>query len=115
MSARALGSRQNLQCPRQQVVLCVKCLYRAFEREWVSPFTTPQQQRKSDRLAVGVGKLLVCGIRKKQLPPVPRKLCKRRSRIFERVRHIVAQHAAKRCQQRGKALEINLAPAIREE
>ena len=105
--------RQNLQCPRQQIVLRVKGAYRALKRERIGAFTAAKQQRESHCLRVRICKLLVRRMWKEQLPPVPRELHEGRTWVAERVCYVIAQHPTQRRQQRGKALEIDLAPAVR--
>ena len=57
--------------------------------------------------------MFVRGVGKEQLPPVSRELHEGRSRVFKRGGHILAQHATQRRQQRGKAIEIDFALAVR--
>ena len=65
-----LGIGQNLHGPRQQVVLNIEGLHRAFERERVRPFAAAQQQGEGNGLSIRIRKLLVRSVWEQQLPPV---------------------------------------------
>ena len=65
-----LGIGQNLHGPRQQVVLDIEGLHRAFKRERVRPFAAAQQQGEGNGLGIRIRELRVRSVREQQLPPV---------------------------------------------
>ena len=112
MSARAWGS-VRICSARDSRLCCVgQRVLGACERERVSPLAAAQQQREQDGLGVGVSEAFVRRVGEEQMAPVLRQLHQGRIRSLERVGYVVAQHAAERRQQRGKAPEVDAALAV---
>ena len=67
-----------------------------LQRERLGAFASGQQQSKGHGLGVSVGKLLIGGPRKQELPPVFRQRHQGGALVLDRLHHIVAQQAAQR-------------------
>ena len=88
----------------QQAVAALNALRRLIHRKIASTRKPRKQQCIGQRLCIGIGKLAIIGIRKKEAPPIFGQAAEVRGRVFHCVDDFIAQQAADRRKHLGQAL-----------